>query len=66
MTGDRLTSAFRRSVHRVLGDDTKNAPINYGHLHAARYLEERGEKDPFILAEHHRRGEDPLLALRRA
>jgi hypothetical protein len=38
VTGDRLTSAFRRSVHRVLGDDTKNAPINYGHLHAARIV----------------------------
>ena len=53
---------MREAAYGLLTDEDKRT----GHLHAARYLEERGEKDPFILAEHHRRGEDPLLALRRA
>ena len=38
MTGDRLANSIRRVVHRVLADDEKNAPVNYGHLHAARVV----------------------------
>jgi hypothetical protein len=38
MTGDRLANSFRRVVHRVLADDTQNAPINFGRLHAARVV----------------------------
>ncbi|MFO0574823.1 MAG: protein kinase [Polyangia bacterium] len=53
---------MREAAYGLLTDEDKRT----GHLHAARYLEEHGEKDPFILAEHRRRGEDPLLALRRA
>lgn len=38
MIGDRLTAAFRKTVHRVLSDDSEQAPINYGRLHAARVV----------------------------
>jgi hypothetical protein len=53
---------MREAAYGLLTGEDKRA----GHLRAARYLEERGEKDPFILAEHYRRGEAPALVLGRA